>query len=385
MYEVKRRDIHRSYKHIFQQLSPPKRQLQHLWMQILHTGRFLHCSDSRDRLYGLFGVLQESGMSVPRPDYSMSVQCVFEDFIRHVIRAEKSLWVLMCTLGSKRNLQLPSWIPDWTVNDPENNVAIYQGMELVFGPYNATMSSTVDLELLSTGVSPPGKLTLKGRLVSEVAVSATKFSVLAPGEAGKIDTAIPQFISWFLLAFYLGGLNALERLRLLFWSMNKKATKWDEHEFQTVLSSFFYEVRSSGISFDETDAAIYQAMIQAVAGGNPREEPWRSKLAEVLDSRDGRKFVRGVWQHFHGATLFSDAFANLGVSWVSLPEIMVTEEAPERFFVALLAGCNVPVVLSRFVHGEMYKVLGPAFVPGIMYSEAWPGVSSTDLSNIVLY
>ncbi|KAE9377251.1 HET-domain-containing protein [Stipitochalara longipes BDJ] len=385
MYESKRTDIHRAYKNIFQQLNPPKRQLQHLWMQILHTGRLLQCFDSRDRLYGLFGILQESGMSVPRPDYSISVQSVFEDFIRHIIRAERSLWVLICTLGNKRNIQLPSWVADWTVNDPENNLAIYQAMELVFGPYNATMSSNVDLELLSTGVSPPGKLTLKGRLVYEIVASAGKFSVLTPNEYGKTDIAIPQFIDWFLLTFFLGGLNALERLRLLFWSSNRKATKWDEHEFQTIISSFFYEVRSSGYSFDQTDATTYQAMIQAIAGGDPREEPWKSKLGEVLDSRDGNKFIRRVWYHFHGATLFSDAFANLGVSWATLPETMLTEEAPKKYFVALLAGCNVPVVLSRCVHGEMYEILGPAFVPGIMHSEAWPRDAFTDLSNIVLH
>ena len=126
-------------------------------------------------------------------------------------------------------------------------------MELGFGPYDAAMSSSVDLELLSTGVSPPGKLAFKGRLVYEIVLSTGKFPVLTPGEYGQIDVAIPQFSSWFTHAFFLGGLNSLEKLRLLFWVTIRKATTWNEHEFQIVTSSFFYKVKSSGYSFDETD------------------------------------------------------------------------------------------------------------------------------------
>ena len=112
MYEWRRSDVHKSYKHMFLKLSPPKRELQHLWLQILHTGRFLHCSDSRDRLYGLFGILQETRMSVPQLDYSIPVQIVFENFYLPCYTDRTKPLGAHVYPREERDLQLPSWVPD---------------------------------------------------------------------------------------------------------------------------------------------------------------------------------------------------------------------------------------------------------------------------------
>jgi hypothetical protein len=74
-------------------LKPPEHQLEDI-INALDRARALQASDSRDRVYGILGIVDPNNSILPLPDYNQTTTHVFSLVSRRLIEASKTLEVL---------------------------------------------------------------------------------------------------------------------------------------------------------------------------------------------------------------------------------------------------------------------------------------------------
>ncbi|KAG8668350.1 hypothetical protein FPOAC1_007729 [Fusarium poae] len=81
---------------------------------IQHTRSSL-ATDCRDKIYGILGL----GHQVPalRPDYSISKLHTYIGTILHLFVVEQCVKILTAAGGHRSDSKLPSWLPDWSLED----------------------------------------------------------------------------------------------------------------------------------------------------------------------------------------------------------------------------------------------------------------------------
>ena len=102
-------------------------------LKLLVRYRNQSCSDLRDKVYGLVGLAYvypnlEGSTDALRIDYSSSLEDVYKEAARYVIRGSDRLDLICttekqlcsCTPGHQLNTRLPSWVPDWSCINEEN-------------------------------------------------------------------------------------------------------------------------------------------------------------------------------------------------------------------------------------------------------------------------
>jgi flavoprotein len=86
---------------------------------LLEKTASLSSSDPRDRLYAIRGLAIPKEIDYIIPDYSKTTEEVFKDFtLRRILDAADGNILSRCLLqNAPSNLQMPSWVPDLSLND----------------------------------------------------------------------------------------------------------------------------------------------------------------------------------------------------------------------------------------------------------------------------
>jgi hypothetical protein len=79
-------------------------------MTVLHNTQNTKCSDPRDRLYAIRGIVEDN--QDIEIDYSIPVQQVYRNWAEKRIRRTQTLDILCACADSGRGGDLPSWVPD---------------------------------------------------------------------------------------------------------------------------------------------------------------------------------------------------------------------------------------------------------------------------------
>lgn len=79
---------------------------------VLTLGRRKACTDPKDKIFALLGVLNALGLSSMTPDYSKSVEDIYREAAQLAINSEKNLDVLFQVSSPNRRPELLSWTPD---------------------------------------------------------------------------------------------------------------------------------------------------------------------------------------------------------------------------------------------------------------------------------
>lgn len=82
-------------------------------------------TDARGKLFALRGIASAAIADSMVIEYSRPVKRVYTDFTKNVSKLQKDLWLLsLVRHGQKQksNLQLPSWVPDWSVGIDDGGV-----------------------------------------------------------------------------------------------------------------------------------------------------------------------------------------------------------------------------------------------------------------------
>lgn len=83
-------------------------------VKLLHRGRHLEASDSRDKIFGFLGVATNINTDDPRfaVDYRLSPRSLYTIFAGSIIQASLS-YDILSYVDSTMTLQTPSWVPNW--------------------------------------------------------------------------------------------------------------------------------------------------------------------------------------------------------------------------------------------------------------------------------
>ncbi|KAM7214555.1 Heterokaryon incompatibility protein (HET) domain containing protein [Rhypophila decipiens] len=72
------------------------------------------CTDDRDRIYAVQGMIQRSEAALIEPDYTRPVDDIYMELAGKYITQLKSLALLTCCRYDLRKTTLPTWVPNWS-------------------------------------------------------------------------------------------------------------------------------------------------------------------------------------------------------------------------------------------------------------------------------
>jgi len=123
---------------------------------LLHTCSWSEVTDSRDKLYGVLGLLPTT---ILQPDYTLSVGRIFTQCTVTMMQKMDSLALLsQAGISVPRFCEIPSWVPDW------RNSIVLTAPFLVFREYyDAGKGSPLDISLSEDRV-----LALSGMIIDEI-------------------------------------------------------------------------------------------------------------------------------------------------------------------------------------------------------------------------
>jgi hypothetical protein len=141
------------YRRMVQSKKPPR-------LQILlgYINRNFMANDPRDRVFALLGIAGEFDIEDPglQPDYTVSTEKLFTRTARHLlIRDDKLSLLESAGSGFPKELQLPSWVPDWTSMPdlvPLSFLRDEKDVDASSGTKSVVQRGSQDAELMINGV-----------------------------------------------------------------------------------------------------------------------------------------------------------------------------------------------------------------------------------------
>ncbi|KAK2809800.1 hypothetical protein FQN50_003440 [Emmonsiellopsis sp. PD_5] len=123
---------------------------QNLLRLLIDTSSY-KCSDPRDKVFGLLGLVQEQGLT---PDYSISVEDVYTGIAAYIIKHHRNFDIFGLASTGKSAYALPSWVPDFsqklvpTLPETVHTDSYLDGMEvLAFDFFLESRTSSEQLDI----------------------------------------------------------------------------------------------------------------------------------------------------------------------------------------------------------------------------------------------
>ena len=161
------------------------------YASLLTQCRYQQASDPRDKMYGLLGLAHDSVSSLLCPDYNEDVPSAYVRTAGVIIVSSSSLYLLSQahkTAESEYVDILPSWVPDWTIQeafrDPWSHTPARDDREMRF------KAGTVPDPMISH--SGPETLVLKGVLIDKIETCAVPIT----GNYNSLDELRKALIPW---------------------------------------------------------------------------------------------------------------------------------------------------------------------------------------------
>ncbi|ROV97426.1 hypothetical protein VMCG_06873 [Cytospora schulzeri] len=300
-----------------------------LWLRFVSLGS--RCTDPRDRIYGLLGLLdnEEQELDIV-PDYSKTAPEVFQDVALLYLEALENLDLLRACGRDYTEAPppdhvrspIPSWVPDWSVpQDVPRPLRLYR----VFCPFKACTKYLRDGILRAAG-------TLNGTVqefieldVSNTKTLAASIRALVPGDA--TDKAYP------------GGGNM-----------------WDAYRIALCAEYF-------GDRTEPPDVEVHKFSHLSLSIQGSKEAIGTVMAAESLPKNN---FLHLVYEWNKIGKFFTTREGYIG--WGP----KATREGDQ---IVSLLGFDLPVMIrhSSDLDGKYFEVLGPCYLQGFMFGEAFLG------------
>lgn len=297
------------------------------------------CTDPRDYIYGTLGLLSESIVLALRPDYSKSLEEIFQDVVLRHIDTSGSLDILEACGDdaadyehsfSPGDINLPSWVPDWTSG---TFLPCSLGKDRRFVRISAKAEYNENGFLRVAGLS-------KGVIQDIIDLdAATQLGLRA-----SLRAIVPENAA---NAEYPGG-----------------GSLWDA-----------YRIALCGNRFKDPTASVlpvillgeeesHTAFESIIRGTEPTQSPKKTPIWPD-DSPEYRYYfgVRACWDH-QEFFITEDGL----VGWAP-------NHARQGDQIVIMLGSETPMVLRpvSLPETDQYEVIGPCYLQGFMFGEAFLG------------
>lgn len=346
--------------------------------EILEISHRMDASNPVDKVYGVHGICEWLDIYLPPPRYDHSAEDAFFEVTRIAIMSYDDMSVLYEVNGPGRNEKLPSWVPDWGC-----------GWRRLYG-----VPLTSRAEFNAGGTKALYHIDSEERLLK----LKCKFTddVDQVGDHIPVNEDIPFFASLEI------DWSAYEGLPEDFWASWQAFRGWASLAHQKCSQSVTLMDDLFSILFDPslTERNRYipgKALLEPEKAKNAFKR-WYNALLKTNDAaakettQDGKEFinralfVRSIfWEdsdrdvrlvHFNvmarakGKYLFVTKHGRIGLG---VGNILPGQK------IAVVAGLEMPLVLESV--GKRYRLVGHAYVHGIMKGEAWPA-DSRELTTV---
>lgn len=305
---------------------------------LLRSFRDFQATDPRDKVFALFGIAGDTEVQGIFPNYCKPCEDVYTDLARTLIQNGYIELLSLCEFPKKVD-GLPSWVPDWS-------------REVYRSPLqqrSLDRSSQIPLTTLEP-----------------------RFS--ASGNNNKVHSRVGEMIGrnmpLLLSAIYLGDVQRVGR-------------SWEDDDVGRWLSDLHALSQSISDAFDPVARRSMAVWRTAVADQDIRQGTRKSRLSEekicflheTLKSEepsliDAQTLIRlGLGDYCHQLRTVARGRRPIFVSGTYLGIGPYDTEPGDLIFILL--GSDVPYVLRRNSEDEKLRLVGEAYVHGIMDGEGF--------------
>ncbi|KAH6673441.1 heterokaryon incompatibility protein-domain-containing protein [Halenospora varia] len=362
--------------------------------RVLDLGRKAIAKDPRDKVYGILGILPESITDGISPNYTLSYEQVYLEFMEKAMSRFDSLDAILAWCHFNPSSLIPSWVPDWRAPFPRNHIQWLRKRRAA-GDSKAEGSLSADKKTLHCRGFVFDIITNISAAPAENIPFETDLSLKSPTSSSQTPSAkstdLPnRYGSKDLIAAALRRTlihnhpkqNSPKTILNIYWleydtlrSVPKDSKQLADlhHGMKTITSSNhwrpFDQFRQTNANFsvlDHTFRSFFPDMRTYMRPmlfwkppdlwPYPEDEYYPDSLGD-----DDAYDMKLCELSLHGRRLFTTKTGWLG---------MAPEMAKAGDVVAILCGCNFPVVLRKSDHEdgkeETWKVVGECFIDGVM-------------------
>lgn len=307
----------------------------------------LQCSDPRDRIYGMISLLSKGERSIGIiPRYDLSTAEVYQDItLRHIKRFRSLLLLTQCELQAKPAMKLPSWVPDWSID--QATLPMYRSSCYAHAGFSADVA-----EYMGEGV-----LAVNGVRVAEV------------------DLVYPLHLS---SESFVESLRSLWRRLLATPTLNN--TKQERDLVEELCATLCMG------HFRHTRIPIILGQLELETGVRILKRLLFDQESEVNSSQDfsqGEDTREHPEKHFEAKIINSCRDRSIVVT--KSGEIALGPEASQtgdEIFVLL--GCRTTMLLRR-TDQDTHQIVGATYLSKVNHGEALLGRLPVDVRCVMVY
>jgi hypothetical protein len=378
--------------HHFPRLAMDGNSLQLEVHTMMQRNRACGCFEPRDRVYGVYGMLIASGLHLPRPSYSKTVDEIFWEFTVAVCQQTKSIKLLELLSGIENKPNAPLWVPD------------YHGTWRVGDLIGRTPKATKDSGAIFQFLDNDKTLAVSGICV-DIVQKASNLKTWQPENVGPqvqddplmnlevgFEQTIRAFRDWSRILCEYGSMNQYEDYDKLMRAFGEvlvsglEVTITKHGQKDSLDAGLLTWIGWISDFFDRDscaeDLAVVKEMphIKETFYDNPdlkhltELEEWQALC--VIKTHPSMAHVHhALWMLTRDKTFFVTKGGYMGTG---------TRAIADGDVVVLFAGVDRPMILREVdPDAGTWRVIGPAYISGMMEGELWDSMKDLRSFHLV--
>lgn len=352
----------------------PQRPSMSFIFNLLMTGLnpYYHVTNSRDRVYGIQGLIQACGVELPTADYSLPIPEILARTIQHIAIKHNSLDFLELVNGESTFRHLRSWIPDfdavpWSTGNgnssPRSDETELSRMQFTDRGLKVSGSILGSIKYQSPSFSteatmenhPYHALSMSSKFFLDGILRWTRFVEDSTPNLDR-DTITRLLFHLFLHPQVLPLYESLG-FQIYDRPMSPSDDRFEGHRLYEHFSAWLKAVRSSNDIvtcssdhiFDQVQHFVSSEWINTTASVNNKEHTIGYQRAMLVIQRWVREFVARK-------RLFKTDAGSIGITWraARINDVIVN-----------IDGVRSPVLLRGIDGLDEYQIIGPCLIPQI--------------------